>query len=134
MVLALHPLVLLAAALSSGLRECLLITSPPFVVNVAVQMARLLVTHWKECDKERWDIPQGAMSTEARVFKTNPNARDLKGWNCAAIAVFHNAKVRGGRPDLAACVLSPGSCLFLWSLPCLCIQGYGTSDVFVCAN
>jgi ankyrin repeat protein len=32
------------------------------------------------------------MSIEAQVFKTNPNSRDLKGWSCACIAVFHESK------------------------------------------
>lgn len=55
-------------------------------------MARFLLTHWKDCDKDRWDLAEGEMSTEAKTFKTNPNARDLKGWNCACIAVFHDSR------------------------------------------
>ena len=27
----------------------------------------------------------------AKTFKTNPNSRDLKGWTCVAIAVFHDS-------------------------------------------
>ncbi len=47
------------------------------------------------------------MSTEAKVFKTNPNSRDLKGWSCVCIAIFHDSiKVlrmlldNGGDPNL----------------------------------
>jgi len=29
---------------------------------------------------------------EAKVFKTNPNSRDLKGWSCVCIAIFHESK------------------------------------------
>jgi hypothetical protein len=39
----------------------------------------------------RWDLASGELSMEAKVFKTNPNSRDMKGWSCACIAVFHNA-------------------------------------------
>ena len=31
------------------------------------------------------------LSNEAKIFKTNPNSRDLKGWNCVCIAIFHNS-------------------------------------------
>lgn len=43
-----------------------------------VQLAQLLLTHWKECDKDMKDLLSGALSMEAQVFKTNPNSRDLK--------------------------------------------------------
>jgi hypothetical protein len=29
---------------------------------------------------------------EAKVFKTNPNSRDLKGWSCVCIGIFHESK------------------------------------------
>jgi ankyrin repeat protein len=56
-----------------------------------VDLAHFLCTHWKECDKHRWDLAEGELSVEAKVFKTNVNARDLKGWNCTCIAVFHSS-------------------------------------------
>jgi ankyrin repeat protein len=54
-------------------------------------MATLLLTHWRECDNDRWDLNEGELSVEASTFKTNVNSRDLKGWNCACIAVFHKS-------------------------------------------
>jgi ankyrin repeat protein len=54
-------------------------------------MAQFLLTYWKECDKDRWDLAEGEVSVEAKTFKTNPNSRDLKGWNCCCIAVFHSS-------------------------------------------
>lgn len=56
-----------------------------------VALAELLLTHWKSCDKDRWDLPEGELSVEAKVFRTNVNSRDLKGWSCACIAVFHSS-------------------------------------------
>ena len=56
-----------------------------------VDLAQFLCTYWKECDKNRWDLAEGELSVEAKVFKTNVNARDLKGWNCTCIAVFHSS-------------------------------------------
>ena len=64
----------------------------------------MLLTHWKKCDDDEYssydstvkDITSGMitkeLSVEAQAFRTNPNARDLKGWTCVAIAVFHNSK------------------------------------------
>lgn len=60
--------------------------------NNDVPMVEFLLGHWKTCDKDRWDLAEGEMSTEAKVFKTNPNGRDLKGWSCACIGVFHESK------------------------------------------
>ena len=59
--------------------------------NDDTNMATMLLTHWKECDKDRWDLVEGEMSVESITFKTNVNTRDLKGWNCACIAVFHKS-------------------------------------------
>ncbi len=68
-------------------------------------MASFLLSHWKECDKDRWDLNEGELSVEAKTFKVNPNSRDMKGWNCCCIAVFHTALkvlklllVHGGNP------------------------------------
>ena len=55
-------------------------------------LALFLLTYWKECDKDRWDLATGEISVEAKVFKTNPNSRDLKGWTCVCIAVFHDSR------------------------------------------
>ncbi len=79
----------------------------------------MLLTHWKKCDGDdfaSFDTGQRAadsgmmikeLSVEAQVFKTNPNSRDIKGWNCVAAAVFHNAKKvlpllldHGGDPNI----------------------------------
>jgi hypothetical protein len=40
----------------------------------------------------RWDLAEGELSVEAKAFKTNPNARDLRGWSPACIAMFHGAR------------------------------------------
>jgi len=47
------------------------------------------------------------VSVEAKTFKCNPNTRDLKGWTCVCIAVFHDSlKVlqvlleNGGDPNI----------------------------------
>lgn len=56
------------------------------------ELAEMLLTHWKKCDADRWDLAEGELSVEATVFKTNVNSRDLKGWNCACIAVFQESK------------------------------------------
>lgn len=55
-------------------------------------LATMLLTHWKQCDADRWDLVQGELSAEAQAFKTNPNSRDLKGWTCVCVAVFHNSR------------------------------------------
>mmetsp|Transcript_10710 Transcript_10710/g.16229 ORF Transcript_10710/g.16229 Transcript_10710/m.16229 type:complete len:598 (-) Transcript_10710:423-2216(-) len=60
--------------------------------NNDVPMVEFLLTHWKTCDMDRWDLSEGEMSVEAKVYKTNPNSRDLKGWSCACIAVFHDSR------------------------------------------
>ena len=84
-----------------------------------VDMATMFLNHWKTCDMNefssfdntRVDPDTGMLanelSTEAQVFKTNPNSRDLKGWNCVAVAVFHNSQKvlmlllqNGGNPTI----------------------------------
>jgi hypothetical protein len=40
----------------------------------------------------RWDLSEGELSMEAKVFKTNPNSRDLKGWSCVCIGIFHESR------------------------------------------
>eukprot|EP01033_Poteriospumella_lacustris_P001277 gene1277-931_t len=57
-----------------------------------VALAEWLLTHWKTIDEDRWDLTEGEVSPEAKVFKPNVNSRDLKGWSCCAIAVFHDAR------------------------------------------
>jgi ankyrin repeat protein len=87
-------------------------TSGQSLLSIAAQrddvdLATFLLTHWKECDKDRWDLAEGEISLEAKVFKTSPNTRDLKGWTCVCIAVFHSSlKVlqllleHGGDPNI----------------------------------
>lgn len=60
--------------------------------NNDATMVEFLLTHWKTCDANRWDLLEGEISVEAKVFKANPNSRDLKGWSCACIAVFHESR------------------------------------------
>lgn len=64
-----------------------------------VEMATMLLTYWKECEKDEYSdfIPsnfdQGKeLTTKELTFRTNPNSRDLKGWTCVCVGVFHNAK------------------------------------------
>ena len=71
------------------------------------ELALFLLTYYKECDKDRWDLAEGEFSIESQVFKTNPNTRDLKGWTCVSIAVFHESKKvlalllnHGGDPNI----------------------------------
>jgi hypothetical protein len=59
-----------------------------------LDIATMLLTHYKEVDADNpfLDKEMGEMSTEAKVFKSNANCRDSKGWNPCAIAVFHDNK------------------------------------------
>lgn len=70
-------------------------------------LADFLLKYWKEMDVDRWDLLEGEISEEAKIFKTNPNSRDLKGWTCVCIAVFHDSKKvlrllleHGGDPNI----------------------------------
>lgn len=45
----------------------------------------MLLTHWTTLDEE-WD------KVERKVFYSNVNARDSKGWNACALATFHGHK------------------------------------------
>jgi hypothetical protein len=65
------------------------------------------LTHWKDLDKDRWDLKEGELSVEAKTFRGLPNSRDLKGWTCVCIAVFHESKnalklllTHGGDPNI----------------------------------
>ena len=47
------------------------------------------------------------LSDEAKLFRPNPNSRDLKGWSCVYIAVFHDSRKvlkmlleNGGDPNI----------------------------------
>ena len=47
------------------------------------------------------------LSAEAKIFRPNVNSRDLKGWSCVCIAVFHDARKvlkllleNGGDPNI----------------------------------
>jgi len=57
-----------------------------------VELAEYLLTYWKEVDKDRWDLTEGEVSQEAKIYKPNVNSRDFKGWTCACIAVFHDSR------------------------------------------
>ena len=57
-----------------------------------VDLAQFLLTYYKTVDKDRWDLLDGEISEEAKVFKPNVNSRDLSGWTCACIAVFHDSR------------------------------------------
>lgn len=70
-------------------------------------LAEFLLTYWKKIDEDRWDLTEGEISVEAKVFKANPNSRDLKGWTCVCIAVFHDSRKvlrllleHGGDPNI----------------------------------
>jgi hypothetical protein len=70
-------------------------------------LAEFLLTYWKTVDTDRWDLSEGEVSPEAKIFKANPNSRDLKGWTCVCISVFHDSmKVlrllleHGGDPNI----------------------------------
>jgi ankyrin repeat protein len=72
-----------------------------------VALAEFLLTYWKTVDADRWDLSEGEISVEAKVFKANPNSRDLKGWTCVCIAVFHDSRKvlkllleHGGDPNI----------------------------------
>ena len=55
------------------------------------ELTKFLLTHWKNVDKDRWDLVEGEISVEGKTFKVNVNSRDLKGWTCVCIAVFHDS-------------------------------------------
>jgi ankyrin repeat protein len=55
-------------------------------------LVEFLLTHWKKIDEDRWDLAEGEVSIEGKTFKVNPNSRDLKGWTCVCIAVFHDSR------------------------------------------
>ena len=70
-------------------------------------LAEFLLTYWKTIDEDRWDLTEGEIGEEAKVFKANPNSRDLKGWTCVCIAVFHDSRkvlrlllAHGGDPNI----------------------------------
>lgn len=55
------------------------------------ELAKFLLHYYEDIDKERWDLAEGEESTEKKVFRSNPNSRDMKGWSCVCIAVFHES-------------------------------------------
>jgi len=57
-----------------------------------IDLAMFLLTHYKTIDADRWDLNPGELSMEAKIFKPNVNSRDLKGWSCACICVFHDSR------------------------------------------
>lgn len=72
-----------------------------------VELATFLLTYWKAVDKDKWGLLEGELSAEAKIFRANPNSRDMKGWTCLCIAVFHDARKvlallleHGGDPNI----------------------------------
>lgn len=57
-----------------------------------IEVVKLLCDHHKTCDEDDFSLGPGEHSWEYRVFKANVNSKDSKGWNCAAIATFHENK------------------------------------------
>eukprot|EP01038_Epipyxis_sp_PR26KG_P014696 gene14696-19745_t len=77
--------------------------------NDYYELALFLLTYWKTFIDPDDDItqPNYELPVEAKVFKTNPNSRDLKGWTCVCIGVFHESKKvlqllleHGGDPNI----------------------------------
>ncbi len=56
------------------------------------------VAHRRTVDENNRSLEYGEASLLCKTFKTNPNARDAKGWNATAIATFRHAKARGPSP------------------------------------
>ena len=56
------------------------------------ELVEFLLTYHKSVDNDNIFLEPGETSMEAKTFKVNVNAKDSKGWNCVAIAVFHNSK------------------------------------------
>ena len=76
-----------------------------------------LLNHWKEIEKNKSDLfgsplvgeefSHTTITTETRIYKANPNSRDIKGWSCCCIAVFNDSKKslklllqNGGDPNI----------------------------------
>ena len=82
----------LGTAATRDSRGCALLSVA--VQHNAKRCARLLLTHADECDKDDPFIntAMGEESMEAKVFRSNVNSRDGKGWTPTCIAVFHDHK------------------------------------------
>jgi ankyrin repeat protein len=57
-----------------------------------IDIVTMLCEHHKHCDDENFALDPGQHSWEYRVFHANVNSKENKGWNCAAIATFHEQK------------------------------------------
>ena len=63
-------------------------------------LVRFLLTHWREVAGEdysssttdRGGVQLSDLPVESRVFYSNPNSRDAKGWTCVCIAIFHDSR------------------------------------------
>mmetsp|Transcript_6552 Transcript_6552/g.9810 ORF Transcript_6552/g.9810 Transcript_6552/m.9810 type:complete len:616 (+) Transcript_6552:33-1880(+) len=60
--------------------------------NDDLELAQFLLTHWKTLLDDDYSLSSDELSDEAKIFKANPNSRDLKGWTCVCIAVFHDSR------------------------------------------
>jgi len=81
------------------------------LLSIAVQrddeeMATMLLTEWKVVDDDLF-FDSKSQEVHKQVWKTNPNSRDLKGWSCVCVAVFHKSKnvlpillAHGGDPTI----------------------------------
>lgn len=57
-----------------------------------VSLASLLLSHTKQGDSEEASYTDDDKTKMMRkVFNSNANSRDLKGWTCVAVAVFHHS-------------------------------------------
>lgn len=96
--------------LETALEEALVSGTPPRVVaesrndqgqsalSIAAQnddeaLARMLLTHVKtyESSQEYLNEDDERVKINRKVFNSKPNSRDLKGWTCVCVAVFHNS-------------------------------------------
>ena len=58
------------------------------------ELARFLLTYFKSYQsrqEEQGIYDANELDITKRVFNSNPNSRDLKGWTCTAVAVFHHS-------------------------------------------
>ena len=73
-----------------------------------IEIANFLLTYYIEINNE-YSLynNESELCSEAKIYKSNVNSRDLKGWSCICIAIFHNSKKvlqclleHGGDPNI----------------------------------
>lgn len=96
------------------------------------ELARFLLTHHKTLvEDDDYFLGEQEPSVAVKVFKPNVNSRDLKGWSCVCIAVFHDARKvlpllleHGGDPNIRSSYnknawdLAKVYCIFCGSIHC----------------